>query len=332
MSMMKKKKALNILKIAGTAIVAILLANGLHLDNAVSAGAIAVLSIQRTKRETVLTAIGRVLAFICALAIARICFMFFGFSLAGFCVFTAVFVGLCICAGWENSITINMLLIAHFLAANSMGTAIVRNEILLFILGVGAGILANIHLKKDTVSIERLEWEIDEEIKKILLQMADGIVRSEGGKGYDLNLETLRDKLFHARLLAETNRDNELKTSDTFDIAYIAMREAQAELLYEMKKSLEKMQTTPQQAEKIADLLRQIAREYHKNNPVDTLYQNFLDTDAYMKKERLPQNRQEFESRALLYGLLRKIEEFLTIKKDFSKEYFNRNETALKEV
>lgn len=323
--MMTKKKMYSILKIAGTAVTAILLADVMHLSNAVSAGAIAILSIQRTKRETFLTAVGRILAFICALVIAGSCFSLFGFSLPGFCVFTAVFVCLCVCVGWENSITINMLLMAHFLAANSMGAAIIRNEILLFILGVGAGILANIHLKKDSVSIERIEGEIDEEIRNMLYQMADGTVKAEGEKRDEISFVVLRDRLFQARLLAETNRDNELKASDQFDLAYIAMREAQAELLYEMKKSLGKIQTTPQQAEKIADLLRQIAREYHRDNPVETLYQSFLDTDAYMKKERLPQNRQEFESRALLYGLLRKIEEFLTIKRNFSKEYSNRD-------
>lgn len=324
LEVMKKKTVWNTLKIAGTAIVAILLADALHLENAVSAGAIAVLSIQRTKKETVLTAAGRFLAFICALLIAWGCFTLGGFSLPGFCAFIAIFTGLCLSVGWENSITINMLLMAHFLAAGSMGAAVVRNEVLLFILGVGAGIFANIHLKKDAVSIEKLEWEIDEEIRSILLQMADEVVKNEEEKGYNMNFEPLRDKLFQARLLAETNRDNELKASDPFDIAYVAMREAQTELLYEMRKSLGKMQTTPQQAEKIADLLRQIAKEYHKENPVETLYQNFLETDAYMKKERLPQNRQEFESRALLYGLLRQIEEFLRIKRDFSKEYFSR--------
>lgn len=319
---MIKNKALNILKIAGTAVLAILLADALLLDNAVSAGAIAILSIQRTKKETVLTAVGRVLAFVCALIIARICFMLLGFSLSAFCVFTVIFAALCICMGWEHSITINMLLIAHFLAADSMGAEIVRNEILLFVLGVGAGILANIiHLRKDSVSIERLEGEIDGEIRSILLQLAELTVRDGEKQAYDISFELLRDTLFQARLLAETNRDNEFKKSDPFDLAYIAMREAQTELLYEMKKSLGKMQTTPQQAEKIAALLRRIAREYHRDNPVDELYRSFLDTDACMKKERLPQNRQEFESRALLYGLLRKIEEFLTIKRDFSRTY-----------
>ncbi len=318
---MKKRKAWAVFKIAGTAIAAILLAQGLHLDNAVSAGAIAILSIQRTKKETLLTALGRVLAFLSALVIAWLCFRFFGFSLASFCLFTAIFTALCVYMGWENSITISMLLIAHFLSANSMGMRMLGNEILLFIIGVGAGILANIHLRRDQISIEKLEQEIDGEIREKLLQMAEGVFNREGEQSNEMNFESLRRKLFQARLLAETNRDNELRTSDPFDMAYIAMRENQAELLFEMKKNLEKIQTTPQQAEKIAELLRQISREYHKDNPVTSLYQNFLDTDAYMKRERLPQNRQEFESRALLYGLLRKIEEFLEIKRQFAREY-----------
>ena len=50
-----KKTALNTLKIAAAAIAAILIARFLHLENEISAGIVAILSIQATKKETLRT-------------------------------------------------------------------------------------------------------------------------------------------------------------------------------------------------------------------------------------------------------------------------------------
>lgn len=42
-----------------------------------------------------------------------------------------------------------------------------------------------------------------------------------------------------------------------------------------------------------------------------------------MKEEPLPLERIEFEDRARLFALIRLLEEFLNIKKEFMKEYSN---------
>ena len=48
------------------------------------------------------------------------------------------------------------------------------------------------------------------------------------------------------------------------------------------------------------------------------LMEAFKEMDAYMKKQPLPTVRQEFEDRARLFIMMRHIEEFITIKKEFS--------------
>lgn len=59
----QKTVIFNTIKIAGAAILAILTATALDLEFAVSAGIVAVLTIQPTKKETIRTAVGRLFAF-----------------------------------------------------------------------------------------------------------------------------------------------------------------------------------------------------------------------------------------------------------------------------
>ena len=49
----------------------------------------------------------------------------------------------------------------------------------------------------------------------------------------------------------------------------------------------------------------------------------FQKLDREMKEEPLPLERIEFEDRARLFALIRLLEEFLNIKKEFMKEYSN---------
>ena len=71
-------------KIIAAAVLAILVAQALGLDFAVSAGIVAILSVQPTKKETLRTALARFLAFAVALVISLALFNLLGFTLPVF--------------------------------------------------------------------------------------------------------------------------------------------------------------------------------------------------------------------------------------------------------
>ena len=82
-------------KIIAAAVLAILVAQALGLDFAVSAGIVAILSVQPTKKETLRTALARFLAFAVALAISLALFNLLGFTLPVFFIYLAIFILLC---------------------------------------------------------------------------------------------------------------------------------------------------------------------------------------------------------------------------------------------
>lgn len=312
---------LNTIKIVLACMVAILLAGFFHLRYAVSAGIIAILSVQPTKKETVRTALGRFLAFLCALLISAVSFRVFGFTVTAFAVYLFIFVFICLSFGWNNAMAMDSVLISHFLTEGRMDFAMIGNETLLFIIGVGAGILANLHLHKDMRKMEELREEIDNQIKSILFRMSERIL---GGETSDYNgtcFDVLSEYLAKARRMAEQNFQNQFLGEDLFDMEYVRMRREQYGCLYEMYKNVRTIRTTPAQAQIISAFLRQISEEYHKENTVDSLLDRFYEIDEGMRTQPLPAERGEFEDRAMLYSLLRHLEEFLMIKKEFAKKY-----------
>lgn len=316
-NVMNKTVIFNTIKIAGAAVLAILVAEALDLKFAVSAGIVAILTIQPTKKETIRTAVGRLCAFAAALLIALLSFACIGYTTEAFFVYLVVFVCICQCFHWYSAIAMNSVLISHFLTFTNMEIGAVMNEVLIFTVGVGIGIAANLHLRKRTWYIEKMKDQTDTQIRDILHRMSVQIINGDTG-GCDDNLfSCLSASVREAKNIAEENFNNQFGSSDTFDREYIRMRERQVHVLYDMYKRIRNIQTMPLTAKAISDFLEHLSKVFHRDNTCETLLHEFYVMDTEMKSKPLPVTREEFEDRAALYTLLRDIEEFIKIKWDF---------------
>ena len=321
MSINIKNILFNTLKIAGAAILSIFLATLLHLDFAVSAGIITILTIQPTKQETLQTAAARFYAFLTALAIAFVSFTLFGYTLPAFMLYLLIFIFLCQTFGWYSSMAMNSVLISHFLTFGNMSFTTLFNEILIFTLGVGMGILANLHLHKNTDYILKLQQKTDEQIKSILKKMSERILYQDVSDYNENNFQKLKASIRKAGITAEQNYKNQFNKNDTYDIDYIKMRDKQYHVLYEMYKSTRTLETTPITAKIVSDLFLEISESYHRDNTAAGLLENLHKIQKEMKEKTLPTKRKEFEDRARLFILLNYTEEFLEIKKEFMERY-----------
>ena len=308
---------LRAIKISVAAIAAILLAELAGLQFSVSAGIVAVLSVALTKRETLQTAWSRFVAFAVALLIAAACFNLIGYDNIGFFVYLAVFIVVCQFMGWHSAMAMDSVLISHFLSLKSMGIEALTNEIGLFAIGVAAGIIANIFLRKDTDYMKRMKQETDELMRRTLHRMSLRIMDPHM-EGYDGScFEKLSSTIDDTSALARLNYMNQLSKKDTDDIDYIAMREKQADTLYEMFKHLSKIGTVPVTAGLLSEFFEKVSEQYSMDNTVEGLLKDFGELDAKMKEMPLPADRCEFEDRARLFAVMRGLEEFLNIKKDY---------------
>lgn len=313
---MMNKVFFNTVKITLAAIIAILIARIANLEFYISAGIVTILTIQSTKKETIATAIERFFAFIIAIIIAYVSFSLFGFNILSFGIYLLFYIFICQYFKWYASMAVNSVLISHFLTFSHISLYSLINEILLFVIGVGIGIVSNMHLHRNIDYMNALKLEADEQIKYILLRMSKRIINEIDE--YDGNcFDKLNDLIVQAKAVSIENENNVVFNKNNFDKEYIRMREHQSQVLYDMYKTIKTMDTTPLTAKIISDFLRKISIEYHENNDCRDLIEEFNTIDLDMKSVPLPSNRKEFEDRARLFSLLRLIEEFLEIKKEF---------------
>lgn len=299
----------NSVKMIFAAICSICVAQLFNLDFAISAGIVAILTIQPSKRETFSTAIARFYGFVIAIVISFICFKIFGITTLGFFVYLAIYVFICQKFRWYSAIAMNSVLISHFLSIGVMNFQTIINESLIFLIGVLFGILVNLHLHKNVKEMNRLKNLLTEQVQKIINRMSQRII-DQNLQNYDGKCFIQLNKDFYlAKEIADVNYKNQLKKDDS-EIKYLENLGNQIGILYEMYKRVKNIKTQPSTAKIISDFLQKVSEEYPiQNNEI--LLNEFNELWNEMKNRPLPQTRQEFEDRAELFTLLELIEEFL---------------------
>lgn len=323
------------LKIAVAALLSIFIAGELGLKYSATAGIITVLSIQKTKKETLRSAANRGMAYICALVLAAICFQVLGYTLPAFAVYLFLFAFLCMTAGWQEAISTDSVLITHFLSEKTMGLSMLGNETLLFVIGAGMGILVNLHLHSKEADFVKLADEVDQQIKGILHWIAawlpqqgkednqksgkeEGFCRLKARLMVEKSgFANLEETLRQAKLCAAANYNNTLLRKDTYQLDYIRMREQQTVVLKGICQNIDRIRYLPCQATAVALLFADVEQAYHKENTVEGLLVRLEALLEEMKREQLPQTREEFEARAILFYILMQLQELLMIKRRF---------------
>ena len=233
-----KEFLLKSLKIAVAAILAIAVAGEFGLKYSATAGIITVLSIQNTKRETFQSAKNRGLAFLCALFLAGACYFLCGYTLTAFALYLFFFALLCLWAGWGEALAMDSVLISHFLTEQNMSKELLINEIFLFCIGTGCGILANLLLHKKGEEFERLAEKVDEEIKNILHDMWLCLTSKAGTWQERQCFDPLWTAIEAAERCAAANYNNTLLREDTFESDYIRMRRQQSLVLQSIHQNI----------------------------------------------------------------------------------------------
>ncbi len=316
------------LKIALAATLAIALAQALSLQYSTTAGIITILSIQGTKLETLKTAGKRALAFLCALVLAGLCYGMLGYSVWVFGIYLFLFVLLCLVMRWQEAIAMDSVLVSHFLSQGSF-FPVLGNEVLLFVVGTGFGILVNLHLRSRREQFTMASDRVDRQIKGILGDMARWLAQNNQSVGTGSHsascpigcgenyFNPLREALGQAEACAVANYGNAPFSRDTYELDYVRMRQQQAVILQAVYDNIRGITYLPGQAGQVSELLEQIRQEYHRYNNVEGLLSQLQALQADMQTQALPQSREEFEARAVLFYILKQLEELLEVKRQF---------------
>lgn len=323
---------LKIIKIAAGSCLAIILADLLGLSYSASAGIITLLSIQDTKKETLKVAAKRFTAFATAILIALIIFLTLGYHPVTFGIFLLFFVTISYLLNITEGIPMCSVLVSHFLIEQNISKAFIGNEIAIFGIGIIIGVILNLYMPDNTGAVLKDISLVEEEVKRVLKNMAvilrlkdisELSVQKEISpdiqhfQELDYMLVNLEDHLKLAQKQAYENMNNTLLTDTRYYIGYFTMRKEQVMLLQQIAADMKQLNLIPKQAYPLAYMMDKIKEQFRESNNARELLKELNRMKELFKEEPVPTTREEFENRAILYGIMNNIESFLIIKRDF---------------
>lgn len=315
-----KKSSINYLKWIKLSLgvpAAMLMASVFSLDYVSSAGIIVLLTIQDTTRETLSISLKRMIAFILMTILSFVVFESIGYHVLSYGAFLCLFMIICFRLKLDAAVTMNAVLATHYLSNKSMTPGAIWNEMALFLIGMGVGVVANLFMPENIQKIRMEQGRIDEAMKEILKQMSIYLCK-EDKRGYTDEYFAQVDRLLLSMEKEANFRiQNTLTKADTYFLSYMQMRMKQCEVMKGMYVSIKALSDVPIQATAISNFLMEVGESFHEKNNVRKLEEHLSTMRSTYKLSELPRSREEFESRAVLMQVMRDLGHFLDIKRKF---------------
>src|SRR5690625_4440434 len=311
-------------RITLSAVLSIIIAQLIGLENSMAAGIIAILSILDTRLETLKTALARFLSTLLAFAVATVVFLIFGFSVYSFGVYLAIYVPLAYLGKVDAGIAPCSVLVTHFVIAESVSWQWQMNGLLIMVIGLIMALLFNLWIPSYNQKLDTRVKEIEKQMSLVLFLLDRYL--ADGSSSYERikeELDDLCDVVLELDDLALIEYENTTfsKSVQDYYVKYAQMRKQQYEILERIVERLPSIVPDTEENRILASIFGETAETLDEKNPgvellaaIDNLYAIFRESD-------LPKTREEFESRAILYYILTDFEKFLVLKRDFYVEY-----------
>lgn len=298
---------------------AIYIAQFFHLDHAISAGTVTLLTLMASKWETIKIAACRLVTFVTTLAMAWILFSFVDSIWLAYGILLTMVVFMAEFLGWRATVSVNAVIAAHLVTDHNFSWAAIRNEYYLVMIGIIIAVILNLfnaNLTNQKQIIANMRYT-ESKLQMIMKELAAYLAREEMSRNVWEDIFELDRRIQMFIKDAEEYQDNTFQSHPEYYINYFEMRHEQCRILDNLHYEMKKIRSMPKQAKVIAEYILYLTDfiiEIH--DPVkqmERLKEIFRD----MKSEELPRTEGEFESRAMLYHILMDIEDFLACKARF---------------
>lgn len=307
------------IKIALGSCIAIYAATWLNLNFATSSGIITLLSILTTKWETVKISIFRVITFIITVILSTVVFHIVSSAWIAFGIFILLLVLICEWIGWKATISVNAVIGTHFLTTHDFSFTSILNEFLLVVIGITIAVFLNLFHNNSSVHnriIQNMRYT-EEQLQMIMEELVKYMELQEMNLSVWGHIVALEKDLGTFVELAYKYQNNTFRSHPSYYIHYFEMRTQQCNILHNLHYQMKKLRYMPKQAQLIAGYISYMKDFVVELNVPTEQIQRLEEISEDMKNEPLPESRDEFESRAILYHILMDLEEFLIFKKRF---------------
>ncbi|MBS7527214.1 aromatic acid exporter family protein [Fusibacter paucivorans] len=291
------------------------IAQMLHLNFATAASVIAMLSLLDTQKQTFSVAWKRFYTAIIGLVISLAAFNLFGYNIISLGIFLLVFVPVATRLKAKEGIVVNTVIATHYLSYGVMTMPNVLNEMMLLGIGIGVGILLNLHMPSLEPDLIEAQQDIEQSMKQFFLNMSEKLIQMDRNAGSDFeSFKALERRIKKAKKKASKAQENFIFSKHQDYVAYFQMRLDQFYWMLYMQKHFERIFVTQREAKAMGEFIHKAAHQFTPTNDASFLLIELAALrEDFMKKE-LPKDLLIFENYASLFQLMNDLEIFLELK------------------
>lgn len=307
------------LKIGIGSCAALHLAEYLNLEYAISAGTITLLTLSTTKWETLHLSLWRIVTFLITVMLAGIFYPLIPIPWVAYGLLLTILVFISEMLDLRATLSVNAVIAAHLLTQRDhMGRAII-NEFFLVLIGIILAVIFNLFQmnyrhKQHIISNMAL---VEERLQMLMGALAAYLSNKSMERDVWADIVCLEQDIQDCVKEAYEYQNNTFRSHPEYYISYFEMRYNQCQILHNLHYEMQKIRTTPEQAHIIADYMLYLTDFIQEHNLPETQLHHLDEILDSFRNSPLPQTREEFESRAVLYHIMMDLEEFLQYKKRF---------------
>ncbi|WP_379126811.1 aromatic acid exporter family protein [Paenibacillus sp. sgz500958] len=304
-----------IIKTAAATLLSILLAAAAGIPNAQSAGLLAILGVEVTRKRSLRTITARFLASIVGLAFGCLLFKVLGFHYWVLGLYVLFGFPLIVRSGYKEGIVTSSVVVFRVFGQADIKFHILLQQVELLFLGLGsAGLVNLIYMPKTEGIMAGIRKEVDTVFSVIFSQMARTLRNPQylwDGK----ELITANTAIQQGLAAASREIENHVIHPDEAWNVYFYMRKQQLDSIQSMMQLLSQVYRCFPHGEMVADLFDQLSGDVMSEEYTGRTERQLLVLEQKFQQMELPATREEFEVRSAILQLCRELMLYLKIAK-----------------
>lgn len=309
----RQKVGYRTLKTAIATPLSMAIAQSLGVSNVATAGILAMLCIQPSRRRSLRTAADRFLACLLAIGFSAAFFEVFGYSAVVLSILLMVFIPTTIFFKIETGIFTSTVITLNIYLFENFNLDFISNQLYLIIIGIGTGFIVNLYMPSLDKKLENLKKSVEVRFLIIFRQISK-LIKKEETDWHRSEIEEL-EKLFNeANELAKRDRENQIDGTNHSYSEYFQMRQQQFRLLREMLDLIDELPEKEKVNNKLAVFIDKLGEAVHTDDTARAFLKELHVLKDDFKQVDLPKTYQDFEAKSVLFHLLKVIERYLSLK------------------
>lgn len=306
---------MRVIKTAIAALMAIIIADILGIEGANSAGLLAILGVDVTRKRSIATVSSRFFASILGLLLAFLLFYVFGFHLWVLAIYILISFPLISRAHFKEGIVTSSVVVFRVFGGEHLSVDVMLTQIELLIVGLGSAVFVNMaYMPKEENKLLDIRRKVDGLLAVICHHIAeslrdpyhlwDGKELIDAGKLVDQGITSAKRAL----------ENQMISPNETWSV-YFFMRKEQLERIETMLELIALVYQRMPQGEDVAMLFDRLSQDVVSEEYTGQTEAMLYKLEEKFKMMELPSSREEFELRSAILQLCRELANYLYIAK-----------------